>query len=240
MAKKQHFCIIDTETTQNNKVADFAAVIVDRRGNIYHECAVLINGIFNNPKCPLFFDSSAPSSALWSKAGSDRRYSTYNEMLADGRRMLASVGAVNNWLNKAAIQYDPILTAYNLPFDTDKCGKTGILLDMFKASFCLWDASFSMLIKKRAFRQHILNTHAFNTPTALNNMTMKTDAETVARFVLGENLPPEPHTALEDIKGYEVPILQYIMAKARKRDDWLNPARYDWRAVQVRDWFKIK
>ena len=47
MAKKQYFCILDTETTMGDTVADFAMIICDREGNIYNQCAVLVNGHYN-------------------------------------------------------------------------------------------------------------------------------------------------------------------------------------------------
>ena len=66
MSKKQYFLIVDTETTQNDLVADFGAVIVDRKGKIITQCAVMVDGIFTDSENnPLFFDSRADGSALW-------------------------------------------------------------------------------------------------------------------------------------------------------------------------------
>ena len=78
---KNYFLIVDTETTQDNLVADFGAVICDAKGQIVTQCAVLIGGIYNSPEHLLFFDSTAPSDAISIKAGQDRRYATYNNML---------------------------------------------------------------------------------------------------------------------------------------------------------------
>jgi len=39
--KKDYYLIIDTETTMNDKVADFGAVVIDRQGNIQTQCGVL-------------------------------------------------------------------------------------------------------------------------------------------------------------------------------------------------------
>ena len=36
MAKRDYFLIVDTETTQTDMVADFGAIICDRKGNIYN------------------------------------------------------------------------------------------------------------------------------------------------------------------------------------------------------------
>ena len=133
--KKDYYLIIDTETTMSEKVADFGAVVVDRKGNIQTQCGVLVNGVFGIDA--LFYINGEKENSLWSKQGKDRRFDKYNEMLENGTRMLASVNAINNWLNRVAGKYNPILTAYNLPFDMDKCQKTGIDLTMFENSMLL-------------------------------------------------------------------------------------------------------
>jgi hypothetical protein len=237
--KKQYFLIVDTETTQDQLVADFGAIVVDRKGNIVAQCAVMVNGIFTNPTDhPLFFDSKAPASALWSKASSDRRYDMYSRMIANGTRMVASVASINRWLDKVAAQYNPVLTAYNLSFDLGKCANTGIDLTMFDRSFCLWNAAYTQWAHTKSYRNAVLAMHAFNAPTEYGNMTYKTNAETMTRFVVGNfSLEDEPHTALEDAVYYELPILKALLKKRSVK--WLlNETRsYNWREVQVRDWF---
>lgn len=242
MAKKQFFLVVDTETTQSDKVADFGAIVVDKKGKIYNQCAVLTNGIytdFNNH--PLFFEKGAEFSSIWSKAGQDARYQVYNDMLLNGSRMVASVAAINRWLSAAQAKYMPTLTAYNLPFDVSKCQNTGIDLTIFSERFCLWNAAFSKFAHSKSFRQFILENHGFNAPTALGNMTFKTNAEIMARFVLNnKDLPDEPHTALEDLIYYELPILAHILRVSKKRADYMECASYNWRSVQVKDWFTAK
>jgi hypothetical protein len=236
---KQHFIIIDTETTQDNLVADFGAIVCDRKGNILNSCAVLTGGIFTDSvNHPLFFTSDPDG--IWSKDGQDRRYRTYRKMLRSGSRMIASVAAINNWLGKAAAQYQPILTAYNLPFDLDKCRNTGIDLTLFSRSFCLWRTCFNVYAHSRAYRQMVLDCHAFNAPTRHGNMSYKTNAETMARFCTGQpDLADEPHTALEDVQFYELPILARLLRSKSTRWILNNSALgFDWKRVQCRDWFK--
>lgn len=242
MARKNYFLIIDTETTQDNLVADFGAVVCDSKGNVVAQCGVLVNGIFTDMQNhPLFFDSSAPADALWSKAGADRRYATYNRMVANGSRMVASVAAINRWLDKAKAQFNPVLTAYNLAFDLGKCTNTGIDLTMFDRSFCLWQAAYTQWAFSKAYRNFVLSVHAFNAPTAHQNMTFKTNAEVMARFVLGNpSLEDEPHTALEDAIFYELPILKAIIKKRSVK--WLlsEVRPYNWKDCQVKEWFTAK
>jgi hypothetical protein len=237
MAKKEYFLTVDVESTMDGKVADFAAVISDRKGKIYAQCAILVNGIFTDMENhPLFYNEDADE--IWSKKSLSRRYAVYNDMVANGTRMLASVASINRWLDKAKATYNPYLTAYNLSFDRGKCANTGIDLAQFsERSFCLWYASFSKWALTKKYRQFVIDNHAFNKPTQHGNMSFKTTAEVMARFVLNNPmLEDEPHTALEDILYYELPILTRLIITTKKKD-WLYPAAFDWNKVQVKDWF---
>ena len=241
MAKKDYFLTVDTETTQDGMVADFAAVISDRKGKIYAQCAVLVNGIFTDQeKHPLFY-TSGDDSALWAKAGLPARYNRYAAMVAGGQRMLASVAAINVWLTKAHFEYNPYLTAYNLAFDLGKCSNTGIDLSLFAdRQFCLWHAAATKWASTKAYRKFIAETHSFNNPTKHGNMSYKTNAEVMTRFVTGNPLlEDEPHTALEDVLYYELPILNRLV-KTSKKKEWLNPTAFNWRDFQVKNHFTAK
>lgn len=231
MAKKQFFLIIDTETSIDDRVADFGAVIVDRKGIIHNQCAVMVNGVFGS--VDLFYDNKA--TGLWAKAGLNRRTDNYNKMLENGTRTLASVNAINRWLEKAAGKYNPTLTAYNLAFDNGKCANTGIDLNMFSDRFCLWGAAVGTICQTKQYKQFVLQNHLFNKPTDKGNMTYSTTAESVAGFLAGE-FKIEPHTAIEDAIDFELPILKHVIAKK----DWKNKVTpYSWNAFQVKDHFKV-
>lgn len=232
MAKKQFFAILDTETTMENTVADFAIVIVDRHGKIYNQCAVMVKDHYG--KFELFHDKAAND--IWGYGGLERRKNNYVNMLNSGRRMLASVNAINNWIQQAIGKYNPTLTAYNLAFDKDKCEKTGIDLSAFNSEFCLWQAAVGNICKTKLFRQFALENHGFNSVTGQGNMTFKTNAEIVCGFIKGE-FKEEPHTALEDARDFELPILQEIIKKKNWREK-ITP--YNWREFQVKDNFVAK
>lgn len=238
MAKKEYILIVDSETANNAQIADFGAVVIDRKGNIQTQCAVLVNEVFGVH--PLFVDSTADPESIWSQAGQKRRLNTYAAMLNGGTRMIASISAVNRWLDKVKSTFDPYLTAYNLPFDLDKANKTGIDLAQFEKRFCMWAAAADRWAFTKKYRQFALMCHAFNIPTKLGNMTYKANAEIMARFVLNNpNLEDEPHTALEDILFYELPIMVEL-AKKRKLKDFIGLTSPDWRKMQVKDWFSAK
>lgn len=232
MAKKQFFAILDTETTINDTVADFAIIIVDREGKIYNQCAVLVAGHYGTHE--LFHDKAAND--IWGYAGLEKRKANYVNMLDSGSRMVASVSAINRWINQAIGKYNPVLTAYNLAFDKAKCANTQIDLTGFTDSFCLWGAAVGNLCNKKDFRQFALNNHAFNKVTQHGNMTFQTNAEIVCGFIQGEFIT-EPHTALEDARDFELPILKTIVKKRNWRD---NIKSYSWRDFQVKDNFTAK
>ena len=90
----------------------------------------------------------------------------------------------------------------------------------------------------KAYKNFALSVHAFNPPTKLGNMSFQTNAEIMARFISGDpSLPDEPHTAIEDVIFYELPILQKLVLTTPKKD-YMNPElAFDWRKVQVKDHF---
>ena len=231
MARRQYFAVIDTESTQEGTVADFAAVITDRQGRIHAQAAVLVAGHYGHFE---LFHRLDDNGDIWGLRGLHQRKAAYENMLQSGARMLATPAAINRWLDKAVSKYNPILTAYNLSFDVGKCANTGIDLSGFNDRFCLWHAAVGSICNTRAYRQFILENHAFNPPTDHGNMSFITNAEVVSGFING-SIEDEPHTALEDITGFEIPILKAIVNKRRWREK-IEP--YSWGNFQVRDWFK--
>ena len=236
--RKINLITIDCESSIDDKAVDIAAVISDRKGNIINQMAVLVHGIYDNrTEHPLFHKEGIGT--LWSQNNLDKRYIAYDRMLDSGARMLASVGAINNWLMIAKAQYNPVLTAYNLPFDVAICRNTGINLESFDKRFCLWSACVTAYAKTRKYRQFIVDNHLFLPATKHGNMSYPTNAEVMTRFVLGDiSIPNEPHLSLEDILGYEKPMLDKLLkAKSVK---WLleNTRPYNWRNFQVKDHFK--
>jgi hypothetical protein len=230
MAKKQFFAILDTETTIADTVADFAIVIVDRDGKIFNQCAVLVAGHYGTHE--LFYDRAAAD--IWGTVGLEKRKANYVAMLDSGLRMVASVAAINRWINQAIGKYNPTLTAYNLAFDLGKCANTGIDVTGFSAKFCLWQAAVGNICQRKAFKTFALQNHAFNKVTKNGNMTFQTNAEIVAGF-LNNEFVKEPHTALEDARDFELPILQHVI----KRRNWQDNVKpYAWQDFQVKDHFK--
>lgn len=224
MAKKQYFFICDTESTIKRTCADFGGVIVDRKGKIYAQIGVLVDGHYG--KHELFFDKNS-ADEIWTLRGLKKRNTAYINMLNSGTRMLASVAAVNKWIEKAIDTYNPTFVAYNAPFDLDIMKNTGINTN-FKDTFCLWKASVSRVAKSKKYIKFCLSRKALTA-----KLNFKTNAEIMAEFVAGAELPPEPHTALEDVLDYELSIFVWLLKHKPYKKYSQNG--YNWRAWQLLD-----
>lgn len=240
MARRKYFLLIDTETTQTDKVADFGAIVCDRQGNIHASAALLIRDFYLDRDQHPLFHFSTDSDPLWGQKNLPKRYANYDDMLSNGSRMLASVAAVNRWLAKVAATYAPVMTAYNLSFDFSKMSNTGLDVDLFPNKFCLWHSAAEKWAHGKPYRQFILDNHLFKNRTNFGNMSFPTNAEVMARFILGDaSLPNEPHTAFEDARDYELPILKRLIETV-KPAQYMTPKGYSWRDYQVRDHFAVK
>lgn len=239
MAKKKFFLIVDTETTQTERVADFGAVVVDKQGIVHHEIGILVGDFFSNRNEHPLFHLYGDANDVFSKASLPKRYAAYEAMIQDGRRYLASVGAVNRWLAKVQAKYNPVLTAYNLAFDLDKCDKSGIILDGFSERFCLMKAAQDKWANTKPYLRFALRNHFFNNRTGHGNMTVQTKADRMAKFLMGDDLADEPHTALEDARDYERFILEALVRNT-PASKYMNPDGTTWRNLQVKDLFDVK
>lgn len=241
MAAKKFFVTIDTETTQSGMVADIGIVVSDRKGEIHHETGILIGDFFSDKEKHPLFHVYGDKNDVFSKESLPARYAAYEQMLQDGRRVLASVNAVNRYLSKIAAKYNPVMTAYNLAFDRDKMNNSGIIAnELFPQSFCLWHAAVAKWGNTKGFKQFALDNHFFGNRThKTGHMGIKTNADVMAKYLLGPGLADEPHTALEDAKYYEVPILTALVKNTSPKE-YMNPKPYNYREFAVRDHFKVK
>jgi len=237
MAKKKFFLIIDTETTQDDLVADFGAVVIDKSGKVYQEAGVLVKETyFDRVEHPLFHHGDF----LGGARNLPRRYDAYDKMIDNGQRVAASVAGVNKWLAKVLATYDPVVTAYNWAFDKSKLANTGILAgDMFSRQFCLWHAAVAKWGNTRDYRAFALQQHAFGARTKHGHMGIQTKADVMAKFLLGADYPDEPHTALEDARDYEAPILARLV-KNTPPSVYMYPPTYNWRDWALRDHYTVK
>ena len=84
----------------------------------------------------------------------------------------------------------------------------------------------------------ILDNHYFRPRTEKGNMTYITNAEIMAHYIKGFQ-EIEPHTALEDIIFFELPIL-CATVKGRTKKEIMNPPAYEWKNYIVKRHYKVK
>lgn len=235
MAKKDYFLIVDTETTNDDRVADFGAVVCDRKGNIYAECAVMVHGIFN--EVDLFWNGDA---GHFGKTTLEARTKKYLDMLESGSRMYASIHAINRWLENVNGKYNPILTAYNLEFDLSKCNNTNIDLSIFNQRFCLMAACQERYSETKKYKTFVLENGYLGSRTKTGKMVYKTNADVMTKFITSNpDLDDEPHTAIEDVKFYELPLLTAVV-KNNSRKKWMNAVKKNWTSHIVKNHFIAK
>lgn len=217
--KKNWYLVVDTETTMKGHVADFGAVLIDKRGFIVSQCAVLISEFFD--KEPLFYSKDA---GVFGKTNLHKRTQAYYDMVSDGERIIRPYEAVNNWLIEAE-KFTPILVAYNLAFDMRACRFSGIKLPTGK-TLCLWKECSAIFAQRRAYTKFCLENKLL-TP-ALN---LSTSAETMYKYLSGDVGYIEPHTAIADLKTCELFILNYLLRQKRK----IQHKPYNWREHRLID-----
>ena len=200
---KHYYLIVDVETTGDQRVADFGAVVVDRKGNVVASLGVLIEGIFGE------------ADFHWALGNPKHTLAKYRGMLAQGQRAIASPAFVNRWLAEINATYSPVLTAYNIGFDWGKCGNTNIDLGIFTKRFDLMMAAKAVILPMPEYEQACIENGWFT-----DGGKLSAKADHVARF-LDSTLPVEPHTALEDARDYESVILAAIIANPMSRDKLL-------------------
>ena len=202
---RHYYLIVDTETTKKQTVADFGAVVMTRQGQIIEQFGAMVNGHFG--KMPLFSDPSADPDAFWSEQSVPRRAKNYDDMLESGERSISSVGLINQWLAGVNARYNPALTAYNIAFDLGKCRNTRINLGIFNSRFCLMRAAKRKIGVLAEYHEFCQDRGLLTAKGRKPQMT----ADAMAKFILGDSLEDEPHTALEDARDYEAAILTHIL-----------------------------
>ena len=208
---KHYYLIVDTETTKFQTVADFGAVVVDRKGAIIEQFGALVLGHFG--QMPLFSDPTADADAFWSEQSANRRLKNYDEMLETGERSISSPALINQWLAGINARYAPILTAYNIAFDFGKCRNTRINLGIFNSRFCLMRTAKRKIGVLADYQAFCFDNKLLTKKLRKPQMT----ADAMAKYICPE-IADEPHTALEDARDYEALILAYILRDTTRKN----------------------
>ena len=137
----------------------------------------------------------------------------YDAMLESGERSISSPALINQWLAGVNARYAPVLTAYNLSFDLGKCRNTRINLGIFSERFCLMKAAKKSIGVLADYQDFCYDNDLLTKKLRKPQMT----ADAMAKYIVGEGLADEPHTALEDARDYEAVILNYILRNVTRK-----------------------
>jgi len=194
MAKKKYYAILETVATNKDMVADIAIIICDRQGAIFNQVAVVVKecyGDFLSQNDLAYADSY-----------------DYAGKLNSGRRMLASVVAVNHWIGQAFAKYNPELISWDLALHLDRCEKTGIGLGVFGARICLRKVAQNILFNSKKFLKFSgldVNSH----DSMISDDCLLPDLKKALEFVSVES--KVEFTALEKARDAVMPVLSSLV-----------------------------
>ena len=222
MARKQYFAIIGTTITKQGTVADFSIIICDRNGRIFNQCAVLVNGHFDNFD---MLDNDDIDDTLI-RQGKRLSINEYNEMLNKGRRMLVSIRAINSWIAQVYGKYTPTLIGYNLQSHLESCEKTGIDLSLLSDGFCLKKAISNNICNTNKYRDYLTKKLDASTNQSDSDMRSESDLERILEFVTGKKVESQ-RSSLENIRDAQIPLLCEIL----KKKGWKNEVAISSKAI---------
>lgn len=217
---KKYFLIVDTESTHKIKGVsycfDFAAVVIDKKGNILHKISCVIDD-YKHYK--LFHDDTLTS--FFSRKSLEKRHQFYIDAMKKGEVQKYTVEQVNGWLDKVKLNYPGItLVAYNLQFDLNICHNSNIdLQGRFDRKLCLWALSCKLIAGRKGYIAFCMKNRFFSAKSV-----MKTSAETIYCYIINDAYFKEKHTAFEDVL-IERNILIYLLKQKKS----LQCDAYSWK-----------
>lgn len=210
MPAKKFFMVLDTETC-SDYVFDCGFTLVDRKGKIYETGSFVVAEFINNPHLLDMFNDPFTRTKI-------AQY-YYHLYMRDNSFTVISFDELHNIINKVCAEYHPTVCAYNLAFDLSHLNKTSQYFDKGEKFFRdntldyidLWNSAMSVITTKSYVKFCVENN--FFTP----KHNIRTDAETVYRFISGNIDFEEKHTAFEDTI-IETEILMSCLKKHKRFD----------------------
>lgn len=212
MARKKYYAVLETVATNKDMVADIAIIICDKEGRIFNQVAVVVKECYGE----YLLQNDLASGDCHDYAGK----------LNSGRRMLASVVAVNNWIRQAYSKYSPELISWDLSAHLDRCKKTGIVLDAFDTRVCLCKVAQNVLFNSKKFLKSNESNANYNDPRG-SGVCLLLDLKTALEFISEKDSKFEC-TALEKARDAVMPVLCSLV----KNKNWRKVvSQYDGRST---------
>jgi hypothetical protein len=206
--------IIDTETIgfKDMSIFDFGYTILDTETGKQESAGFLIDEVYNSP--------------VYKKAYYyEKTKDLYLQYLEEEKISIITVAELKELINRLMLEENiDLFTAYNLPFDLRalnfmlqkhdlrKKNLTHEQINQFAGTLDI-ATLFGVYESKRGCFKCYCEKNGFLTKTK----GIKTDAETVYRYVMNDPTLIEQHTGIDDTK-IEATILDYYIQRASKAD----------------------
>lgn len=205
MTMKNYYFLLSTEANSSGSAMDFSAIICDRNGLIQSCAAVLMKEQFQ-------LEDTASCLTAKEVKENDRQRSKYENFLLKGNRMMSTPNAVNRWVRNAFLEYKPLLTAYGLKRNEERCRKAGIDLSIFPQRFCLREAAIGNICQAKEYKKFAELNGLITSSERNERHIYQTDLSAISGFLSGK-YEKEKHTAHEDAIHHALPVIRFILNK---------------------------
>lgn len=227
MSSKKYYLVLDVETansTDDALVYDLGYVVCDKKGNIYEADSFIVSDIF-------FKEAELMKSAYYAtkipKYLEGIKARAFNVVTFQQARE-ALLGAMKRYNVEA-------VCAYNANFDYTALNTTQRWLTKSKYRFflpygtkvyCIWHMACQLICTQKAYIKFCLENGFVS-----SSGNIKTNAETVYAYMMGDCGYEENHTGLEDVL-IETKILAKCFAQHKKVEKNIN--KFCWRIPQAK------
>lgn len=227
MSSKKYYLVLDVETansTEDALVYDLGYVVCDKKGNIYEADSFIVSDIF-------YKEAELMQSAYYAK-----KIPMYLEGIKNRAFNVVTFFEARERLLTAMRRYKvEAVCAYNANFDYTALNTTQRWLTKSKYRFflpygtkvyCIWHMACQLICTQKAYIKFCLENDFVS-----SSGNIKTNAETVYAYMMGDCCYEENHTGLEDVL-IETKILAKCFAQHKKVEKNIN--RFCWRIPQAK------
>ncbi len=227
MSSKKYYLVLDVETansTDDALVYDLGYVVCDKKGNIYEADSFIVSDIF-------YKEAELMQSAYYAK-----KIPMYIEGIKSRAFNVVTFYEARAKLLDAMRRYNvEAVCAYNANFDYTALNTTQRWLTKSKYRFflpygtkvyCIWHMACQLICTQKAYIKFCLDNGFVS-----SSGNIKTNAETVYAYMMGDCGYEENHTGLEDVL-IETKILAKCFAQHKKVEKNIN--RFCWRIPQAK------
>lgn len=224
--RKRYYLILDVETANDVNcplVYDIGFIIGDKQGNIYEQYSFAIAETFDHYQ------------DLLQTAYYAEKIPQYYIEIAKGMRTKANLFTVRKTLVDIMAKYKiKEVYAYNCHFDQGALNNTQRYFTKSRYRwffpygtnfYCIWNMACTTILQQKTFREKVIKNGWYGK----NGKNIITNAETVYKYITGEDTFEEKHIGIADVL-IEYEILIKCINQHKKMEKVIN--RQCWRKVK--------